>query len=93
MRDQQVRNEGDNRHDAELHALIERKRSAPHVHGHEFGHIGVNGDQFHANADACDQAPQADAEAGGLESHDQRRRTIEQHGVGEDRPPAVFIGY
>jgi hypothetical protein len=90
-RHQQIGDQRDNRHNRELHALIERERSATDVPWHQFRDVGVDGDQLHADTDASDHAPQADAKAGALERHDQRGGAIRQHGEGEDRPPSVFV--
>ena len=53
---------------------------------------GVDRHQLHADADAGDEAPQVDAEAGGLERHDQRAGGVPEQGEGEDEAPAIGVG-
>ena len=92
VRHQQVGEQGDDRHDGELDHLVVGEGAAADVLGHQLGDVGVDGDQLDADADAGDQAPEADAEAAGLERHDQRGGAVEQQREGEDRAPAVFVG-
>ncbi len=60
--------------------------------GDQFRDEGVDRHQLHANTDAGNEAPQVDAEAGGLERHDQRAGAIPQQREREDEAAAVSVG-
>ena len=60
--------------------------------GDQLGDVGVDRHQLHADADAGDEAPQVDAEAGGLERHDQRAGAVPEQREGEDEAAAVGVG-
>ena len=62
----QGRDDGDrDEHDG----LIDRKGAAAHPARHQFGDIGVDGDDLDADADPGDEAPQQQAAGGGLARH------------------------
>ena len=71
--------------------LVEGERAAPEVLGHEFCDVGVDRDQFYADPDTRDGAPQQDASRGRLERHHARGRRIPEEGIGEDRATAKSI--
>jgi hypothetical protein len=75
----------------EHHHLVEGHRAAAHVLGHQFGDVGVDGHDLHADADARDEAPEYDAFARVLQRHDGRARAVPQQRIGEHRaaPEAV----
>jgi hypothetical protein len=91
LRHEQIGDQGDDRDRAEHDGLIEGKRPAAHRLRHQLGEIGVDRDQFDADADACDQPPQVDAPARVLKRHHECCGAVPQHRIGEDGPPAVFV--
>jgi hypothetical protein len=75
-----------------LNQVHERERTAAQMFGDELAHVGIDGDQLHAHANACNQPPQVDRGRGGLQRHDQRCRGIPEQRDGEDGAAAIFIG-
>ena len=58
----------------------------------QLGDVGVDRHQLDADADAGDEAPQIDAEAGVLERHDRGGDRVPDQGEGEHGPPSVVVG-
>ena len=59
--------------------------------GHQFGKIGVDGDQFDAHADAGDEAPQVEAKCMVLERHDDAGDGVPEQRVSEDGAAAETV--
>ena len=58
----------------------------------QFGHIGIDGHQLYADADAGDEPPEIDAEAGRLERHDGSGDRVPDQREGEHGAPPIVVG-
>ena len=91
-RHQQPGDERHDRHGEELEELVVGERAAAMGQRHQLGDIGIDRDQLDADADAGDEAPQVDAETGGLERHDRGGDRVPDQREREDGSPAVLVG-
>src|SRR6267142_288703 len=91
-RHQRPRQQGDDGNHAELNDLVDGESAAAKMFGYEFGNVGVDGDQFHANADPGNQAPGNDADGSVLEGHDDGGGRVPQQGAGEDHAAPEPVG-
>ena len=59
---------------------------------HQFGQVGIDGDELDADADAREKAPEHQADIAGLQRHDEGRDAVPDQRVGEDGAPAEIVG-
>ena len=68
------------------------KRYAASLPRHQFGQIGIDGDELDADADAGKKAPDHQADIAGLQRHDEGGDAVPDQRIGEDGPPAEIVG-
>ena len=92
LRHQLPGQERDDRHGGEHDELVIGEGRAALALRHQLRHIGVDVDQFDAEADAGDEPPQIDAFRRILKRHDEGADRVPQQREGEDRAAAEAVG-